>query len=49
LILCLALEVQQPVQAKLRRKAQHLQDQLVWAEKTLAPQAISDAKLEWAF
>ncbi len=45
----LAPEVQQPVQAELRRKAQHLQDQLVWAEKTLAPQAILDAKLERAF
>jgi hypothetical protein len=45
----LAPAAQQQVQVKLRRKAQHLQGQLEWAEKTLAPQAISDAKLERAF
>ncbi len=45
----LALAAHQQVQVELRRKAQHLRDQLEWAEKTLAPQAISDAKLEPAF
>jgi hypothetical protein len=45
----LAPAAQQQVQVELRRKAQHLRDQLEWAEKTLAPQAISDAKLEQAF
>jgi hypothetical protein len=35
--------------AELQRKAQHLQDQHVWAEKALAPQAISDTKLDRAF
>jgi hypothetical protein len=45
----LAPALQWPVQAKLQKKAQHLQDQLAWAEKALAPQAISNAKLEQAF
>ncbi len=48
-VLALAPAAQQQVQVELRRKAQHLRDQLEWAEKTLAPQAISDAKLERAF
>ncbi len=48
-IQALAPAAQQQVQVELRRKAQHLRDQLEWAEKTLAPQAISDAKLERAF
>jgi hypothetical protein len=42
----LAPAVQQQVQVELRKKAQHLWDQLEWAEKTLAQQAISDAKLK---
>jgi hypothetical protein len=45
----LAPAAQQQVQVELRRKAQHLRDQLEWAEKTFTPQAISDAKLERAF
>ena len=45
----LAPAVQQQVQVELRTKARKLQEQLEWAQATLAPQAISDAKLERAF
>ena len=45
----LAPAVQQQVQVELRTKARKLQEQLEWAQTALAPQAISDAKLERAF
>jgi len=41
---------QQPrVESEIRKRAQELQDQLEWAEKSLHPKAISESKLECAF
>jgi hypothetical protein len=48
-IRALAPRAQHQVQVELRAKARRLQEQLEWAQTALAPQAISDAKLERAF
>jgi len=40
---------QEKIRVEIRKRAQELQEQLEWADKTLDPRAISDAKLERAF
>jgi len=37
---------QEKIRVEIRKRAQELQEQLEWADKTLDPRAISDAKLE---
>jgi hypothetical protein len=39
---------QEKIRVKIRKRAQELKEQLEWADKTLDPRAISDAKLERA-
>jgi hypothetical protein len=40
---------QEKIRVEIRKRAQELKEQLEWADKTLDPRAISDAKLEQAF
>ncbi len=40
---------QEKIRVEIWKHAQELKEQLEWADKTLDPRAISDAKLEWAF
>jgi hypothetical protein len=40
---------QEKIRVEIRKRAQELKEQLEWADKTLDPRAISDAKLERAF
>jgi hypothetical protein len=40
---------QEKIRVEIRKRAQELKEQLKWADKTLDPRAISDAKLEPAF
>jgi hypothetical protein len=40
---------QKKIKTEIRKRAQELEEQLEWADKTLDQRAISDAKLERAF
>ncbi len=40
---------QEKIRVEIRKRAQELKEQLEWADKTLDPRAISDAKLKRAF